>query len=294
MQHPVRPASRLRRGAKIIALGLLAAVAIPTIVSAAVGGDPAPKRYTGCLTSTGSLVQIKAGDAPRVACTSTQSKVTVANGDITGLTAGAGLVGGGLEGTVGLSIAPKYALPQACAAGTPAKASATGWYCGSDNGTFKKTVTGLNLDKNKAPLDGNKCVGDYYLTLIPPYDPPSIDATASSASFTLPTGTYLPTTTASTKWFVSRTYDMLDGEQFSKGHVRMRLLRTRSGVESEVTAWARSSSENLDGSGLPFTQDVGVFTALAGDTYRVVADAQATYCTRSRLINGGMDFILIG
>ena len=291
--HTSRTTRSLWRFAKLIAIALVAIVALPTIVQAAVGGDPTPRRYTGCLTSTGGLVQLKAGDAPRVACTSTQTQVTVANGDLTGLTPGTGLTGGGLEGTVKLSIAPKYALPQGCAAGSPAKASSTGWYCGTDLGAIKKTVAGINIDKIQPPYDGNKCVGDYNFNLIT-YTPPSTWGNQSSASFSLATGTYLASPTATTKWFVNRTYDMLDGEQFSSGHVRMRLLRTRSGVESEVAVWARSVSENSDGSGLPWNQDLGSFTALAGDTFRIAADAGANYCTRSRLLTAGMDFTLVG
>jgi hypothetical protein len=292
MQIP-RTNRSLRRLGKVIAVALVAIVAVPTLVSAAVGGDPTPRRYTGCLTSTGGLVQLKAGDAPRVACTSTQTQVTVANGDITGITPGTGLTGGALEGTAKLSIAAKYALPQGCAAGSPAKVSSTGWYCGSDNGSFKKSVGGINIDKIQPPFDGNKCVGDYNFNLIT-YTPPATWGNQATASFTLPTGTYLASPIATSKWFVNRTHDLLDGEQFSSGHVRMRLLRTRSGIETEVAVWARSVSENSDGSGLPYNQDLGTFTALAGDTFRIAADAGANYCTRSRLINAGMDFTLVG
>jgi hypothetical protein len=282
---------RIRTFFRTALVGTALAV-VATSVAGAVAGDPAPKRYTGCLKTDGTIVKVKEGDSPLSSCATGQAKITIGNGDITGIVAGTGLTGGADQGTPTLALTGDYSLPQGCAVGSPAKRAASGWYCGTDNGTYTKSVGGLSVDVDEPPNEGN-CVGDYSL-MLPAYVPPGAPTAVYSASFSLPTGTYLTTPTASTRWFVSRTHDLLDGEQFSKGFVRMRLQRTRSGVTTTVTTWARSVSENSDGAGLPYFQDPGVLTALAGDTYRIVADADAVFCTRARLIEGGMDFTRIG
>ncbi|HVJ97670.1 MAG TPA: hypothetical protein VNC41_12650 [Acidimicrobiia bacterium] len=282
--------TKLGKIARIAVAGTVIAVA-GTSVGGALNGESAGKRYTGCITSTGGLSQLKAGDSPKSACTTGQTKVTLGNGDITGILAGTGLTGGGDQGTPTLGLHSNYALPQGCATGAPAKRSAVGWYCGSDNGTFSKTVGGLTADLDRPPSEG-KCVGDYDVWN---YSPPTPgDSSMSSSAFTLPTGTYLPTMVGTTRWFVNRTYDMFDGEQFSSGSVRIRLVRTRSGVASTVATWARSHSENSDGTGLPYNQDPGIFTTLSTDSYRLVAEAGATYCTRARVLDAGMDFTRVG
>jgi hypothetical protein len=64
-------------------------------------------------------------------------------GDITGVSAGTGLSGGGTSGNVTLGVAPGFQLPQSCASGSVTKATGSGtWACGSDNDT---TYTGANF-----------------------------------------------------------------------------------------------------------------------------------------------------
>jgi hypothetical protein len=262
-------------------------------VAGAIGNESTPKRFTGCLKSTGTLSKIKAGDAPLSSCASGETAVTVGNGDITGVAAGAGMTGGATQGVATLGLGTNYQLPQGCAAGQPVKRGANGWVCGSDYGTTTKSVGGVSVDNETPPQDGSNCVGDYSMQWIS-YTPPGNASSSNSATFTLPTGTYLPSVLSTSRWYINRTYDLLDGEQFSKGYVRMKVQRTRAGVTTTVATWARSESENLDGAGVPYTQDPGVFTALAGDTFQIVADANTVYCTRARLLDGGMDFTRIG
>jgi hypothetical protein len=281
---------KLGKLARIAVAGTVIAVA-GTSVADALNGESTPKRYTGCIKSDGTINSMKAGDAPKAACPTGATKVTRGNGDITGIITGTGLPGGADQGTPTVGLKTDYALPQSCATGAPAKKAVSGWYCGSDNGTLKKTVGGLTADVSIPPTEG-KCVGDYDILNYTP--PAQIDDPLPSAPFTLPTGTYLPTMTATTKWFVNRTYDMFDGEQFSSGWVKLRLVRTRSGVKSTVATWARATSENSDGTGLPYNQDPGVFTALSTDSYQLVPDAGANYCTRARVLDAGMDFTRLG
>ena len=57
-----------------------------------------------------------------------------AGGTVTGVTAGAGLTGGGTSGSVPLGISQDYQLPQSCSSGQIAKADGSGlWSCGDDN-----------------------------------------------------------------------------------------------------------------------------------------------------------------
>ena len=289
LEAPLRH-TLLRRGIKLTALAAAGALAIPTIVGAVTGGNPTPQRVTGCLKTDGTVFQLALGDTPRAACTGTQKQITVANGDVTGITPGLGLAGGGTEGTLSLGLTPKFALPQGCATGTAAKASSTGWYCGSDFGRLNQTVAAPGIDTQTAPHNGSSCVGD----VTSGYVLPLVTQTATSASFTLPTGTFQPTTSATTRWFVNRTYDMFDGEQFTQGYVRMQIIRTRAGVDTTVATWARVESGNQDGTGMPYIQDLGSFTAFASDTYRIVSDGLGARCSRVRLLNHGLDFTLVG
>lgn len=64
------------------------------------------------------------------------------NGTITGVSAGTGLSGGGSSGTVGLSLASSYQLPQSCTANQLAEWSGTAWGCVNDSGSTSWQLTG--------------------------------------------------------------------------------------------------------------------------------------------------------
>src|SRR5439155_22963050 len=122
-----------------VALSAAAALAASASASARVGnGAPqAPgtvvPSYTGCLSPILSAVyDVAQGDLPaHPPCRPPASTIHLSSGDLTSLSAGTGLTGGGDNGDVSVGIAPSFRLPQGCANGESAGWNGGAWTCTS-------------------------------------------------------------------------------------------------------------------------------------------------------------------
>jgi hypothetical protein len=133
----------------LVSLAAAAALVLSAATALAVFPDDHVASYAGCLNTAGSAAgtfsRVALGDQPSSPCGSNQMLVHLSGGDITSVTAGPGLSGGGANGATTLSLAAGQALPQTCSSGQIPEWNGTGWSCGVDNDTTYSNGTGLDL-----------------------------------------------------------------------------------------------------------------------------------------------------
>lgn len=141
---------RTTRTTRVAAIA--AATALFVTVGSAVAGHltSGVKSYTGCLptttrTSSDTLAYLKEGDSPSRPCPPGSSEVHLSGGDITSISVGPGLTGGGDNGAVSIGLNAQQTLPS-CSNGQVPKWNGTGWSCGADNDTQYSAGTGLDLN----------------------------------------------------------------------------------------------------------------------------------------------------
>jgi hypothetical protein len=134
----------------------LASIGMALVVGAAMGGavlaaDATVPTVTGCLANKdATLIKVKLGDAPASPCSGGQTLVHLSGGDITSITVGEGLTGGGTNGDITIGLDASFTLPQGCVAGDIVEKTSSGWTCGIDDDTTYSAGTGLDLSVGNA------------------------------------------------------------------------------------------------------------------------------------------------
>jgi len=132
---------------------ILLGAGLVVLMGAAAGGavaafpDSNVDTFTGCVNGGGQIGSVANGANPLKSCGSNESVIHLSGGDITKVTAGSGLTGGGDNGAVTLALGSGFQLPQSCAAGKIPRWDGSAWQC-ADQQTYT-SGDGLDLTGNQ-------------------------------------------------------------------------------------------------------------------------------------------------
>jgi hypothetical protein len=154
-------------------LSVFVAISVTAIAAAAparAAGPQAPAvvpSYTGCLNRANTIVQVAVGDAPaNPPCRDVGAQIVhFAGGDLTSLTTGTGLTGGGANGDLSMELAPGFRLPQTCAANQGTAWNGNAWTCAWFTGQedFNSLVSLLRtpgtINEGSNPVEWTKLKG---------------------------------------------------------------------------------------------------------------------------------------
>jgi predicted regulator of Ras-like GTPase activity (Roadblock/LC7/MglB family) len=163
---------RVRRIASFLAIGTLL-ITVGGWRAAADHEGAVVGTFTGCLDvagkGRGKVAKIQAGQTPiGDACPSGFLEVHLSGGDVTAVTNGTGLEGGGSQGDITLALLPSFRLPQGCTTGKIASFNGSVWQCANDligNGDITSVGVGTGLS-------GGATSGDAVLALSPEFQLP--------------------------------------------------------------------------------------------------------------------------
>jgi hypothetical protein len=139
--------SRLsRRSIAVLSFSAAVAVGLAIVVAKVAASTSFVPTWTGCYNPSGGTInKLQQGAVPLRTCVAPSFPVMVSSGDITSISVGGGLTGGGDNGDITITLDAKYSLPQACMTGGIPKWNGTAWECGVDHDTTYSAGTGLSL-----------------------------------------------------------------------------------------------------------------------------------------------------
>jgi hypothetical protein len=136
---------RFSRRVGLISFAVVALAALAAGATLAAFPDTDVSTFTGCLNSGGQIGDVATGLAPRKACSAGEQTIHLGGGDITKVSAGAGLTGGGDNGAVSLGLDPGSQLPQGCSDGQTPEQNGGVWTCASTDPTVWTSTGDMNI-----------------------------------------------------------------------------------------------------------------------------------------------------
>ena len=193
-------------------IGVLAMTAVQ--VGASAQNTTSSPTYTACANDdNGKIRDLAEGAMPLKPCAQGHTQVTLGAGDITAVVAGTGLLGGGADGEVSLSLNPDYRLPQGCSDGQVVEwDNSGGWTCAetlTDTDELGKYAFFVGIGQ-LAATGPTQCANHGAFTS-------SNDQLVNQPPVTIPAGRYL-VVADDVRWDISQNTDINDS-----GRVPIRL-----------------------------------------------------------------------